>query len=88
MSIEQNLLINIIDQIVLLDENFSSNDLNAIRTFKSTAASSSNSSTNSLLQILPVSVQRQVNEYLNEIIEQLVLCTGVNTKSQLPNTIS
>ncbi|CAF1347141.1 unnamed protein product [Adineta steineri] len=87
MSVEQNLLINIVDQIVLLDENFSSNDLNAIETFKS-AASSSNSSINSLLQILPVSIQRQVNEYLNEIIGQLVLCTGVNIKSQLPNTIS
>ncbi|CAF3393259.1 unnamed protein product [Rotaria sp. Silwood1] len=85
MSIEQNLLINIVDQIVLLDENFSSNDLNAIRTFKSTA-SSSNSSINSLVQILPVSIQCQVNEYLNEIIGQLVLC--VNAKSQLPNTIS
>ncbi|CAF0926353.1 unnamed protein product [Rotaria sordida] len=88
MSIEQNLLINIVDQLVLLDENFSSNDLNAIRTFKSTVSSSSNSSINSLLQILPVSIQHQVNEYLNEIIEQLVLCTGVNTKSQLSNTIS
>ncbi|CAF0980669.1 unnamed protein product [Rotaria sp. Silwood1] len=87
MSIEQNLLINIVDQIVLLDENFSSNDLNGIRTFKSTA-SSSNSSINSLVQLLPVSIQCQVNEYLNEIIGQLVLCTGVNAKSQLPNTIS
>ena len=51
-----------------------------------------------------MSLQRQINEYLNEIIGQLVLCTGlfkisffsvsilfslgVNVKSQLPSTIS
>ncbi|CAF3376294.1 unnamed protein product [Rotaria socialis] len=85
---EQSLLINIVDQIVLLNENFSANDLNAIQTFKSTLSSSSNSSMNNLLQNLPVSVQRQVNEYLNEILAQLVICTGVNAKSQLPTTIS
>ncbi|CAF5207874.1 unnamed protein product, partial [Rotaria magnacalcarata] len=50
MSMEQSLLINIVDQIVLLNENFSANDLNAIRTFKSALSSSSNSSINNLLQ--------------------------------------
>ncbi|UJR21497.1 hypothetical protein I4U23_024581 [Adineta vaga] len=87
MSIEQTLFLNILDQIVLLDDTFTTNDLNAIRTFKSTIASS-HSSIHTSLQILPVSVQRQVNEYLTEILGQLILCTGVNAKSQLPSAIS
>ncbi|CAF0722565.1 unnamed protein product [Adineta ricciae] len=87
MPIEQTLIVNILDQIVLLDDSFTTNDLNAIQTFKSTITSS-HSSVHSSLQILPVAVQRQINEYLNEILGQLVLCTGVNAKSQLPSTIS
>lgn len=87
MSIEQNLLINIVDQILLIEENLSLNDRNALRSFRSNAQTS-NSSINSLLQLLPNTIQRQINDYLNEILSQLVLCTGVNAKSQLSNTIS